>query len=211
MIGRLRGQVWEKGADSVLVDCNGVGYEVRVSAHTWAQLPPVGDDVVLRIFSHTNPQDYRSTLFGFIGFEERELFDLLITVKRVGPSAAMDILSGGLLPTDIVKLIAGGEVARLVKIKGVGKKTAEMLVVELRDKCELVLAQWGAGASPAPEGTGTVVTTVVRDPKLADVATALVQLGWRQSEADKAVDSLDMSKELPLETLLRRALQAMPR
>jgi len=216
VIGRLRGILVERSGDEIVVDCSGVGYEVHVSAHTLATLPAVDAPVTLRIFTHTNPQDMRTTLFGFGSVEERELFDLLITVKKVGPTAAMGILSGGMTPGDIARTIAAGNTAVLQKIKGVGKKTAEMIVVELKDKCEGVLMRWGAanldgGASGVVPMPAAPTTVTVRDPMVEDVVLALVQMGWRSTEADKAAAMLQPGPESTLESLLRQALQAMPR
>lgn len=205
----------ERAGDEIIIDCGGVGYEVHVSAHTLMSLPPVDSPVTLRIFTHTNGQDMRTTLFGFGSVEEREMFDLLITVKKVGPTAAMGILSGAMTSGDIARVIAASNTAALQKIKGVGKKTAEMIVVELKDKCETILMRWGAanldggasGSVPMPQAA----PMAKRDPVINDVALALVQMGWRTSEADKAVEHLEVGPDPSLESLLRQALQAMPR
>jgi Holliday junction DNA helicase RuvA len=126
----------------------------------------------------------------------------------------MSILSGGAGPTEVAQLIAAENVSALTKLRGVGKKTAEMLVVELHEKCELLLATWGAsGALPDSLGAHTVARTVrmVRPPILEAVATALMQLGWKAPEVDKAVGDLEVREDADLESLLRQALRAMPR
>jgi holliday junction DNA helicase RuvA len=194
MIARLRGTLVEKEPGEVVVECAGVGYDVGVSNATFGALPGVGDEVTLRVFTHA--QENRIALYGFATARERELFDFLITVKNVGPSTALAILSGASSPETLARLIAAGDVAGLVKIKGVGKKTAELLVVELKDK----LFGWGE-VPPQPP----------RPPLLDDVASALVNMGWRPVEVDKAVARLEIPPRATVETLLREALRSMPR
>jgi holliday junction DNA helicase RuvA len=209
LIGRLRGTLAERRDTVVIVDCGGVGYEVTVSAYTGSSLPAVGEPVTLRVFTHA--LENKIALYGFGSAHERKLFDLLITVKNVGPSSAMGILSGGAGPAEIARMIAAGEVAGITKIKGVGTKTAELLVVELREKCELLLATWGAAGELGGMRVVAPAPTPVRPPILDDVASALVGLGWRQTEADKAVADLEVGAEAELEVLLRQALRGMPR
>lgn len=212
MIGRLAGELVYRYGNLVIVDCGGVGYEVTLSTYSLASLPGLGERVVLRIY--TQVLENKIALYGFASPEERELFDLLITVKKVGPTSAMSILSGGAGPTEVAQLIAGEAVGALTKLKGVGKKTAEMLVVELREKCELLLATWGAsGALPERSAavTAGLPNRVVRAPILDDVASALLSLGWRGPEVDKAVDTLVLDDDADLEALLRQAIQSMPR
>src|SRR5262249_17467302 len=153
-------------------------------AYTLAALPASGERVVLRVF--TQVRETEIALFGFIDQQERSLFDLLITVKNVGPSTAIAILSGS-SPRDIASLIAREDGAGLTRIKGIGKKTAELLVVELRDKCEVLLLSWnaegGVRAVTSPAGAVRPRTgPALRSPLLAEVMTALVTMGWRQAE-----------------------------
>jgi holliday junction DNA helicase RuvA len=209
MIARLRGTLIERGAQAVVVDCGGVGYEVHVSLATIAQLPEPGDEVVLRVF--TQAQENKIALYGFATAEERELFDRLITVKNVGPATAMELLSAAPSPIDLARLIAKGDARGLTKLRGVGQKRADLLVVELREKCETLLMTWGAGpASPNPV---IVVTSrgVARDPVLDDVVSALVHMGCRPSEAEKVVQKIEVPPGATVETLLVEALRAMPR
>jgi Holliday junction DNA helicase RuvA len=202
----------ERAGDRVLIDCSGVGYSVLVSGHTAAGLPAEGEELVLRIFTHTNSQDMRTSLFGFGSLDERELFDLLITVKKVGPTAAMGILSGAMAPVDIAGIIADENTTALTKIRGVGKKTAELIIVELKDKCDLLLARWAAEGRAKTSSPRRSAKLAERPPMLDDVATALVQMGFRPSEADQAVASLiPVPDGATLELLLRDALQAIPR
>jgi Holliday junction DNA helicase RuvA len=207
VIGYLSGRVLERSGGTVLVDVAGVGYEVVLSAHSLAEIGPDGGAVALRVYTHY--QQNGITLYGFVDALERQLFDLLITVKNVGPASAVKILSSGASPIDLARLIAGGQTAALNGLRGVGKKTAELLVVELRDRCEELLLAWGQPSAPArvPAAAGRVV----RAPLVDDVASALGQLGWRPTEVDKAVAQLAPSPDATFEGLLRQALRSMPR
>jgi Holliday junction DNA helicase RuvA len=210
MISRLEGVLVRDG-EHVIVDCNGVGYEVTCSAYTMAALPSHGERVVLKVY--TQLRETALALFGFIDAHERDLFDLLITVKNVGPSTAIAILSGA-GPRDIAALIAREDVPGLTKIKGIGKKTAELLVVELREKCELMVLSWNAvgGIKPVAAHAGSIRTAkVTRHPMLGEVMTALINMGWRPAEAEAVVAELPVEDGVTIEALLRQALRGMPR
>jgi len=209
MIARLRGVVIDKRIDGIVVDCNGVGYDVGVSAMTFGALPDEGAEVTLRIYTHA--QENRIALYGFATAEERQLFDLLITVKNVGPTTAIGILSGAAAPQALARLVAAGDLAGLTRIKGVGKKTADLIVVELREKCEWLLATWGAAGATVGSAPVRVGSRPTRPPILDDVASALINLGWRPAEVDKAVVRLEAPAGATVESLLREALRAMPR
>ncbi|MGH9889134.1 MAG: Holliday junction branch migration protein RuvA [bacterium] len=214
MIARLEGTLVRDG-EHVIVDCGGVGYEVRCSAFTLAALPSAGERVALRVF--TQVRETEIALFGFIDEQERGLFDLLITVKNVGPSTAIAILSGA-TPRDIATLIAHEDVPGLTRIKGIGKKTAELLVVELHEKCEMVLLSWNAdgGVRPVATAAGAARSRPAglqkhRHPLLGEVMSALVTMGWRPAEAEQAIADLSVGDDASIESLLRQALRAMPR
>lgn len=213
MIGRLRGVLVARAGAHVIIDCGGVGYEVTCSGYTLGGLPALEEDVTLRVFTHA--QENKIALYGFLTGAERELFDLLITVKNVGPSSAMGILSGGHEPRGIAELIAREDAAGLTRIKGVGKKTAELIIVELREKCDLLLLSWNASGEPramtSSTTTATATTRKVRHPMLDEVLGALVGMGWKAIEAEAAVAELTVGPGITLETLLRQALRAMPR
>jgi Holliday junction DNA helicase RuvA len=209
MIGRLRGELVDRVGPRVIVDVGGVGYEVACSGWTLASLPPIGEQITLRVF--TQARENEIVLYGFTGADERALFDLLITVKNVGPSTAIGILSGGHAPRDIADLIAREDVAGLTRIKGVGKKTAEMLVVELHEKCEMLLLTWTANGEVRAVAAPAGAARPKRHPMLDEVAAALAQMGWRPVEADKVVAELEIAAGATLEQLLRQALRAMPR
>jgi holliday junction DNA helicase RuvA len=214
VIARLEGTLIDRAPPHVVVDCNGVGYDVVVSAYTLAGLPADGERVTLRVY--TAASENKIALYGFGDVQERALFDLLITVKNVGPSTAIAILSGS-SPRDMVALIAREDVVGLTRIKGVGKKTAELLVVELHDKCEELLLAWDAGGALRPAalpvgttrsgkkrgGTGNALTD--------EVMTALVGMGWSPAEAEGATTGLAVEPDATIEQLLRQALRSMPR
>lgn len=209
MIARLEGTLLRDDG-RIVVDCGGVGYEVKCSAYTEGALPAHGARVALRVF--TQVRETEIALFGFYDHQERALFDLLVTVKNVGPSTAIAILSGA-TPRSLAELIGRQDVAGLTKIKGVGKKTAELIVVELHEKCTELVLTWGAegGVRPAAAGSGAPRRASLRHPMLEEVAGALVGMGWRPIEADAAVAELVVTDDASIEALLRQALRSMPR
>jgi Holliday junction DNA helicase RuvA len=195
VIARLSGKVAEKGADHAIVDVGGVGYLVHLSAVSLAQLPPQGESGTLRVF--TNVRQDAIDLFGFATEEEEAVFRALIDVKGVGPRAAQNILSG-IQARDLAQAIAQGDVARLTKVPGVGKKTAERLVVELKEK--LALLARAAGPERSRPGAGA----------LEQLRTALVNLGYKPPQADSAVDALrDAAEGKKLDELVREALKLL--
>jgi Holliday junction DNA helicase RuvA len=212
VIARLDGTLADRDGVHVVIDCNGVGYDVACSAYTLAALPSIGGRVALRVFTHA--QENRIALYGFIDQQERAIFDLLITVKNVGPTTAIAILSGS-SPRDIADAIARGDTVGLTRIKGVGKKTAELLVVELREKCEQLLLGWDASGAlrpvAAPIGRSKAPS---RHPLVDQVMTALVSMGWRPNEAEHAIADLPdlaLRADATVESLLVQALRSMPR
>lgn len=209
MIARLDGVLVERMPPHVVVDCAGVGYDVVCSAYTLAALPADGERVTLRVFTHA--METKISLYGFFDVQERVLFDLLITVKNVGPSTAIAILSGS-TPRDIATLIANEDVPGLTRIKGVGKKTAELLVVELKDKCAEALLGWDAadGLRPVALPAGAM-RKPRRHPLVDEVTLALVGMGWKPVEAEQAVVDLPVPPDATIEQLLRQALRSMPR
>lgn len=213
MIARLAGILLERDPPRIVVDCNGVGYDVLCSQYTLAALPADGERVKLHIY--TQASENKIGLIGFFEKAERELFDLLITVKNVGPSTAVAILSGS-SPRDIATLIAREDISALTRIKGVGKKTAELLAVELHEKCEMLVLQWNHDGGPRATLEPAIVKRASqRHPMLDQVASALVAMGWRPNEADAAVAELPpeivADKATTIEALLRQALRSMPR
>jgi Holliday junction DNA helicase RuvA len=195
LIARLSGLVLEKGEDTAILDVNGVGYLVHVSAATLLTLPARGEKAALRIITHLR-QDALD-LFGFATAEEEDVFRALLDVKGVGPRAAQNILSG-IEPRDLAQAVAQGDVARLTRVKGVGKKTAERLVVELKEK--LVALARAAGPAAA-RGAGGV---------LEQLAVALLNLGYKPVQAEQVAEAMrDRAEGKGLDELLREALKAM--
>jgi Holliday junction DNA helicase RuvA len=195
VIARIAGRLAEKAADHAIVDVGGVGYLVHLSAATLASLPGQGGDVALRTF--TNVRQDAIELFGFATEDEEAVFRALIDVKGVGPRAAQNILSG-IEPKELAQAVAQGDVARLTKVPGVGKKTAERLVVELKEKLA-VLAR-AAGPAKAKAGAGAI----------EQLRSALVNLGYKPPQADATVDALaDEAEGKRLDELLREALKRL--
>lgn len=209
MIARLRGTLQEKSPERVIVDVQGVGYDLRVPLSTYGSLPGVGEEV--RLLVHTHVREDAISLFGFATPRERFLFEKMIGVSGIGPRLAIVLLSG-LPPEDLVGAIREGDVANLCRIPGVGRKTAERLVVDLRDKLDGV-GEPGRGKEPYPlalEGEGAVV---------ADVLSALVNLGYPARDAEKALSGARRAGEsgggkggdqtVTFERLLRNALRSL--
>lgn len=176
MIGHLRGTVIEKHPNEVMVEAGGVGYEVQIPISTYTALPDLGGIVALRIYTHV--REDALALFGFATGDEKMLFERLISVSGIGPKLAITVLSG--LPTlDLVAAIRSEDVQRLVRIPGVGKKTAERIVLELKDK--LAAAGTPEGAASASEGR-SVLSALEQD-----VLSALANLGCSRPAAEEAV------------------------
>ena len=176
MIGHLRGTVVEKHPNQVIVEAAGVGYDVQIPISTYTSLPEPGFPVALRIYTHV--REDALSLFGFATPEEKTVFERLISVSGIGPKLAITVLSG--LPTpDLIDAIRNGEVQRLVRIPGVGKKTAERIVLELKDK--LISVEPAAKGMIAQEA-GPSLTTLERD-----VLSALQNLGCSRAAAEEAV------------------------
>jgi holliday junction DNA helicase RuvA len=195
MIGQLRGRVADKRPAQVLVDVGGVGYLVAVPLSTYAALGELHTEVTLLI--HTHVREDALALYGFLSAREKHFFELLLSASGVGPSLALKILSG-MSVEELVPAIRGGDLGRLTKIPGVGRKTAERIVVELKDKLEAVVIAEERPAAPSPAGTE------------ADVVSALVNLGYDQRSAEGAVS--EAKREVGsknFEQLLRAALQAL--
>ncbi len=193
MIAHLRGKLISKHPNQAIVECGGVGYDVTISIPTFSELGPLGSDVAL--FIHTHVREDALALFGFLRGEEKQLFEKLISVSGIGPKLAVTILSG--MPSDqMVGAIRGNDVARLTKIPGIGKKTAERMVLELRDKLE------GFGIAPA---------IAAISPVEEDVLSALVNLGYQRPAAEKAVATAARGTDgkATFDSLFRDALSAL--
>ena len=205
MIAHLRGRLLEKDTESVVLEVGGVGYQVAISAAAGRALGPAGVEARLWIYSH-HVQDGGLSLFGFTDREERALFETLLGVQGVGPKVALAILSG-LPPSELTKAIAGADVARLTQIRGVGRKTAERLAVELRDKLVPfpVASAFGGGSL-----TGNLAGITSSLPeRLAEVQGALGTLGYRLTELEPIIARMDPS--LSVADLVKQGLAALRR
>ena len=203
MISHLSGNLLAKHATSVVVEVGGVGYEVTIPVTTFYDLGDVGAGVRLNIYTHVREDALQ--LFGFRTLRERELFTLLISVSGIGPKSAVAMLSG-MNADEIVTAIRQSNYARITSIPGVGRKTAERMVIELRDKM-------AALSSPALEqeiAAGGPTPAQSEDALREDTLAALLQLGFPKPAADKAINgAMQEGGELSVETLLRRSLRQL--
>jgi Holliday junction DNA helicase RuvA len=193
MIGMLRGTLLEKRPNQVLVDVGGVGYLVQIPLSTFAGLGALHQEATLLV--HTHLREDQLSLYGFVTAREKQCFELLISASGVGPSLALKILSG-MDMDELVPAIRSGDIVRLVQIPGVGKKTAERIVLELRDKL----------AGVDVPGAGKPAT---RSQVEADVASALVNLGYELRNVEKAVEKARVAHGDNFEALLRASLQTL--
>ncbi len=201
MIGSIRGILAAKRPPDILVEVGGVGYELQVPMTTLFQLPETGAEVSL--VTHFVVREDAQLLYGFIHEDDRSLFRQLIRVSGVGPKLALTILSG-MDAASFARCVHADDVASLVALPGVGKKTAERLLVEMRDKLEEWLARPGRGgdgaAIPARSRAGEVV---------ADAEEALITLGYKPQEASRMVAAVNDDSVVNSEELIRRALKAV--
>lgn len=191
MIAHLRGKLLSKHPNQAIVETGGVGYDVTISVPTFSDLPGVGGEVALYI--HTHVREDLIALYGFLRPAEKQLFEKLITVSGIGPKLAITILSG-MAADEMVGAIRGNDVVRLTRIPGIGKKTAERMVLELRDKLP-------------PAATGNVTALPTKSAIEDDVLSALVNLGYQRPAAEKALErSTKMGSGESFETMFREAL-----
>jgi Holliday junction DNA helicase RuvA len=194
MIAHLRGRLLDKHPNQAIVEIGGVGYDVTITVPTFSALPGLGSEVALHV--HTHVREDVLALYGFLQPEEKQLFEKLITVSGIGPKLGITILSG--MPSeDMVRSIRGNDVARLTKIPGIGKKTAERMVLELRDKLPIE-----AAGDRAPVTTLTAIEE--------DVLSALMNLGYQRPAAEKALSTITKNgKEHSFDAMFRGALGAL--
>jgi len=197
MIALLTGKIAHKSPDSIILDVNGVGYLVQIPFSTYYALPAEGHSVSLQI--HTSVKEDAINLYGFQTLQEKELFQLLIGVSGVGPKLANSILSNS-EPHELGDSLLRGDLARLSAIPGIGKKTAERLILELKEKVtKLGLAQHAQEAAPK---TGK---QDVRD----DVLSALLNLGYKESVVQKALNEIRIAEDAGVEAVLKQALKIL--
>ncbi len=197
MIGHLRGVVLDRQPPRLLLEVQGVGYELEVPMSAWPSLPPVGDGTSL--WTHLQVREDGQSLYGFAGQDERDLFRALIRVSGVGPKLALAILSG-MSAGEFVHVVREGQVAKLVRIPGVGRKTAERLVLEMRDRLKALPAFSITDGAVAATAGG--VSAHLQD----EAVQALVVLGYREQEAEKVVARVQ-APVTDSAALIRAALQ----
>jgi Holliday junction DNA helicase RuvA len=191
MIAHLRGKLISRHPSLVIVETAGVGYDVTISVPAFAELPSLGSEVAFHI--HTHVREDQIALYGFLRPEEKQLFEKLITVSGIGPKLAITILSG--MPADeMANSIRGNDLARLTKIPGIGRKTAERMVLELRDKLP-------------PAGADQVLVIPSLSATQEDVLSALVNLGYQRSPAERALSAV--AKDGSFDAMFRAVLTAM--
>jgi Holliday junction DNA helicase RuvA len=198
MIVLLHGKLAEAAPTSVVVDCGGVGYGAFIPLSSYDKLPPRGGEVKLLTYHHVVPREGTQQLFGFVTPEEREMFLLLISISGIGPKLAINILSSTSISA-LRNAIAAGDTKTLSALRGIGKKTAERLVVELKDKVGTATAFETKGRAPTAE-----------EQKLTDAVLALVSLGYKQADAHKAILAAaeKLGPKANVEELVRAALRS---
>jgi holliday junction DNA helicase RuvA len=194
MIAHLRGKLLTKHPNQAIVETGGVGYDLTISVPTFSELPALGSEVALHV--HTHVREDIIALYGFLRSAEKRLFEKLITVSGIGPKLAITILSG-MAADEMVNAIRGNDIARLTRIPGIGKKTAERMVLELRDKLTV-------------EKAGDIPAAPAVSPIEEDVLSALVNLGYQRAAAEKALATVSRNgKSGPFDALFREALSAL--
>ena len=194
----LNGKIAEKTPTAVILDVNGIGYEVRVSLSTFSSLPNLGETV--KLFTHFVVREDAHLLYGFATEEEREAFRLLISISGIGPKLAITLLSGVTLP-ELKRAIQEKNIPVLTAISGIGQKTAERVIVELKDKI---------GRSEAPSGKEIVHDASVSDQMVEDSVSALVSLGYTKQKAKEAIQKTlktMLGKKPSVEEIIRAALK----
>ncbi len=204
MIGYLRGRIRTLEAERLLLLVGGVGYTVRIPLSTRVELDKLGPGTEVGLVIHTQVRADAIELFGFLTETERTLFEHCLGVSKVGPRIAQAVLSGG-SPTELLQAIGSGNAAALTRIPGIGRKTAERMILELRDKATTLLAESGAV-------TTSDVAETRPDAEHEEAVSALVNLGYRPNEARRSVAGvLDKEPDLEFQELFRRSLQKLSR
>lgn len=198
MIAYLKGSLVKKGADYIIMDVNDVGYEIEISSQTFEQLPKEGEDMKLLIHHHITDNDQR--LFGFFTSDEKELFELLTTVKGIGPKLGLTILSG-LPAVQIIEALLQSDKTALSQITGIGKKTAERMILELKDKIADISTS--ASVSSAVSASGNLKDEAI---------SALQSLGFKKRDAEEAVVAAARENDVDdVQALVKKALAQLKR
>lgn len=196
MIARLRGRLLEKAPEHIVVDAGGVGYQLFVSLNSFYRLPNPGVEVDLYV--HTHVREDALQLYGFLEAAERSLFLLLLQVATIGPKVAIGVLSG-MDTEDLENAIAEGDTRRLVAVPGIGKKKADLMVLQLREKVRVLQQSRAASTTTAVRPGGDA----------AEAVSALVNLGYKQHEAERAVARAEETGTRALADLIREALRRL--
>ena len=200
MIALISGKIARKEISNVVVDAHGVGYRIFIPLTTFYELPEEGEPVCLHVHTHVKPDAIN--LFGFYTVQERDLFKLMISVSGIGPKIAMNILSG-IAANELLKALSGGDLGKLVSIPGVGRKMAERLILELKEK---VIRKMMVEQMPSADGEHKANEMIKED-----VLSALVNLGYKNNAAKEALDKVvkQSSEELTLDQLLKKTLKVL--
>ncbi|RLB63251.1 MAG: Holliday junction branch migration protein RuvA [Deltaproteobacteria bacterium] len=200
MIALIRGTLVYRSIDHVIVDVGGVGYRLSIPLSTFYSLPETGE---VSLFTHTHVREDALLLYGFLTLEEKDLFVILIGISGVGPKLAVNILSH--IPAgDLKRAIAAGDIQRLTGLPGIGKKTAERLVLELKDKIGPLDGL--PESTDAKTGVGTPASDLIND-----VISALVNLGYKENLARKVLGKMELAPDLSMEEALKGALKVLVR
>ncbi len=197
MIGRLQGTILEKQPPSILIDVQGVGYELEASMSTFYHLPDCGENITLH--THLVVREDAQLLYGFYSLSERQMFRNLIKISGVGPKLALTILSG-MSAEDFSRCIMDGDSKALTRLPGVGKKTAERLVIELKDRLEK------DDSIKLPGATGTKANIERQSNPVNDAVSALISLGYKAQQASQMIRDIDV-EDKSTEEIIRAALQ----
>ena len=199
MIAHIQGRLHFKSPENLIVDVDGIGYQVHVPLTTFYELPDIGNTVALHI--HTHVREDALQLYGFQAQEEKALFIRLMGVAGIGPRLAVNILSG-ISPAELAECLGQGDLARLISIPGVGRKTAERIMVEMRDKLPALAADRDIVLS---------VKSAADEAVMTDAVSALVNLGYKKGVAQRAIDGARqrLEGEINLESLLKESLRAL--
>lgn len=192
MIAQLQGKLVEKNATNLVIDCNGVGYDVKISLNTYST---IGSEEFTKVYTQFIVREDAQLLYGFATKEEREMFNLLISVSGIGPNTAMIMLSS-LVPTEIAHAIQVEDVRTIQSIKGIGAKTAQRVIIDLKDK----VLKFSFGEEILPVGHNT---------NKFDALTALVSLGFDKKNAEKALEKIIQSGNESVEELIKGALKIL--
>ncbi len=197
MISYLKGKLEKASPDHVIVEVGGVGYRVNIPLSAYEKLPPPGDDFT--ILTHFHVREDEQSLYGFVTEEERDLFEMLLGVSKIGPKVALAVL-GGVPAATFKHAVASGDVSFLSSVRGIGKKTAERLILELKDKITLL---------PRLREEASKVHLKEGEEKIADVSGALLSLGYRQAQVHEALSRAlkDAGPDWSVEQLLKETLK----